>query len=85
MEIDHQTAAGRIGAATSLEAKRAAAVEYLRLRGKYIVDPGCGFVPTGAASTDVRKTIVDAKVDAIVQECGRRAAGVPAVERGRAW
>jgi hypothetical protein len=68
---DYVMPAERISAATSLHAKRSAAVQYLRQRGKYIVDPGCAFVPTGPASTDVRATIVHAMRDAIVQECDR--------------
>lgn len=30
---------------------------YLRSRKKYIVDPGCKFVPTKAVQTDVAETI----------------------------
>lgn len=33
------------------------AVAYLRGRKKYIVDPGCKFVPTNAAHTDVAETV----------------------------
>ena len=33
------------------------AVAYLRSRKKYIVDPGCKFIPTNAAHTDVAETI----------------------------
>jgi hypothetical protein len=33
------------------------AVAYLRSRKKYIVDPGCKFVPTSAAHTDIAETI----------------------------
>ena len=29
------------------EEKLAKAKEYLRSRGKYVIDPGCAFVPTG--------------------------------------
>jgi hypothetical protein len=41
----------------SLESKREAAINYLRSRGKYIVDPSCHFKPTNAAQTDIAKTI----------------------------
>lgn len=37
--------------------KLEAAVAYLRSRKKYIVDPGCKFVPTNAAHTDVAETV----------------------------
>ena len=33
------------------------AVAYLRSRNKYIVDPGCKFIPTSAAHTDIAETI----------------------------
>ena len=33
------------------------AIAYLRSRKKYIVDPGCKFVPTKAVQTDVAETI----------------------------
>lgn len=33
------------------------AIAYLRGRKKYIVDPGCKFVPTNAAHTDITETI----------------------------
>jgi hypothetical protein len=33
------------------------AVAYLRSRKKYIVDPGCKFVPTKPVQTDVAETI----------------------------
>jgi len=38
--------------------KLAAAIAYLRSRGKYLLD-GCVWVPTPAGQTDVRKTIAD--------------------------
>ena len=38
------------------EEKVAAAIAYLRLRGKYLLD-GCKWVPTNAGKTDVRQTI----------------------------
>jgi hypothetical protein len=55
--IDHATPADRLG--TSIGAKRAAAIAYLRGRGKYIVDAGCNWTPTNAAGTDVARTIRD--------------------------
>lgn len=33
------------------------AVAYLRSRNKYILDPGCTFVPTKPVQTDVAETI----------------------------
>jgi hypothetical protein len=33
------------------------AVAYLRGRNKYILDPGCKFIPTNAAHTDVAETV----------------------------
>jgi hypothetical protein len=38
------------------EEKVAAAIAYLRSRGKYLLD-GCTWVPTPAGQTDVRQTI----------------------------
>lgn len=37
--------------------KRDEAIAYLRSRKKYIVDPGCKFVPTNAAHTDIAETV----------------------------
>jgi hypothetical protein len=37
------------------------AVEYLRSKNKYIVDPKCKFKPTSAAHTNVRETILQAR------------------------
>ena len=37
--------------------KLEAAITYLRGRKKYILDPGCKFIPTNAAQTDVAETI----------------------------
>lgn len=37
--------------------KRDEAIAYLRSRKKYIVDPGCKFVPTKPVQTDVAETI----------------------------
>jgi hypothetical protein len=37
--------------------KLEAAIDYLRSRGKYILDEGCKFKPTKAVQTDVRETI----------------------------
>jgi hypothetical protein len=58
--IDYITSADRLG--TSLAAKRASAVGYLRSVGKYITDEHCTFRPTSAATTDVRKTIAKARL-----------------------
>lgn len=33
------------------------AIAYLRSRNKYILDPGCNFVPTKPVQTDVAETI----------------------------
>jgi hypothetical protein len=33
------------------------AIAYLRSRDRYIIDPGCKFIPTNAAQTDVAETI----------------------------
>ena len=57
--IDHYTPADRLG--TSLAAKRAAAIAYLRSRNKYLLDEDCNFLPTCAKATDVRQTIKDAR------------------------
>ena len=40
------------------EEKVAAAIAYLRLRDKYLLD-GCAWVPTTAEKTDVRQTIAE--------------------------
>ena len=37
--------------------KLEAAIAYLRGRKKYILDPGCTFVPTKPVQTDVAETI----------------------------
>jgi len=37
--------------------KLEAAIAYLRGRNKYILDPGCTFVPTKPVQTDVAETI----------------------------
>jgi hypothetical protein len=70
--IDYATPADRIG--TSLAAKRAAAISYLRSRGKYIIDESCNFRPTRSTHTDVRRTMVQATVETITAECSKRAA-----------
>jgi hypothetical protein len=82
MTIDYATPADRLG--TSLAAKRAAAIGYLRSRGKYIVDADCNCRPTKPEATDVARTMVNAKVEAIGQECQRYAAGVPSLMRKQA-
>jgi len=38
--------------------KVAAAIDYLRSRGKYLLD-GCKWTPTPAGQTDVKKTIAE--------------------------
>jgi hypothetical protein len=70
--IDYATPADRLG--TSLAAKRAAAVAYLRSRGKCILDHDCNWTPTSAANTDVRRTMVQVRVEIITAECVNRAA-----------
>ena len=69
--IDYATPADRLG--TSIESKRTAAIAYLRDRGIYILDNDCKFVPTNAANTDVKRTIVQAEVEKITVECVKRA------------
>ena len=82
--IDYVTPAMRLAAATSLEAKRAAAIAYLRSRGKYILDKDCNFRPTRSTHTDVRRTMDNAKSESIAQECGRFMLGVPSLLRRQA-
>ena len=65
MTIDYITPADRLG--TSLQAKRAAAIAYLRSRGKYIVDADCNWRPTNAANTNIRITFDNATSE-IVRE-----------------
>jgi hypothetical protein len=77
---DYMTSADRLG--TSLQAKRAAAIGYLRSRGKYIVDADCNWRPTNAANTDVQRTIVHAMAETINQDCVRL--GVPSLLRRQA-
>jgi hypothetical protein len=74
--LDHATRADRLG--TSLEAKRAAAIAYLRSRGKYVFDRDCEFKPTRSTHTDVRRTFVQAQVEIITAECARAAAAAKA-------
>jgi hypothetical protein len=38
------------------------AIEYLRSKNKYILDPKCKFKPTSSAHTNVRETILKAKM-----------------------
>jgi hypothetical protein len=80
--LDHATPADRLG--TSLEAKRAAAIAYLRSRGKYILDENCNFRPTNTTNTDVQRTIVNAMSETITQDCARFAMGVPSMLRRQA-
>lgn len=56
--IDYCTPADRLG--TSLTAKRASAIAYLRSRGKYLLDEDCNWTPTCAKATDIRQTIREA-------------------------
>lgn len=49
----------------SLEAKREAAIKYLRERKKYIVDPKCKFKPTNASQTDIAKTVEQYRKDVL--------------------
>lgn len=46
----------------------AKAIQYLRSRGKYILDEDCGFKPSGAAATDVAKTFEAFRKGAMAQE-----------------
>lgn len=41
----------------------AKAIQYLRSRGKYIMDKDCKFKPTNSASTDVAQTWADYRRD----------------------
>jgi hypothetical protein len=82
MTIDYITPQDRLG--TSLAAKRAAAIAYLRSRGKYIVDADCNWRPTNAANTNVQRTIVNAMAETINQNCLRMAMGVPSLLRRQA-
>jgi hypothetical protein len=79
MLIDYCTPADRLG--TSLAVKRAAAIAYLRSRGKYIADLGCNFVPTNAANTDVKATMWAADVEACMDRINL---GVPSLMRRQA-
>lgn len=79
-DLDYATPADRLG--TSLDAKRARAVGYLRSRGKYIVDADCNFVPTNAANTDVGRTMDHYRAEAANDE--RITLGVPSLLRKQA-
>lgn len=81
-DLDYATAADRLG--TSLDAKRARAVGYLRSRGKYIVDADCNWRPTKPEATDVQRTIVNAMAETSTQDCVRMAMGVPSLLRRQA-
>ena len=59
--IDYITPAQRLAGATSPEAKRAAAIAYLRSRRIYILDHDCKFKPTGKFGTDVAATWAKAR------------------------
>ena len=69
--LDHMTPADRLG--TSLVAKRAQAIAYLRSRRKYILDRDTEWRPTRSTHTDVRRTIVQARVEIIAAECAQAA------------
>lgn len=43
------------------------AIDYLRSRGKYIIDIGCKFTPTDATHTNIEKT-VEAYRQEVMQE-----------------
>ena len=73
MMIDYVTPQQRLAAADSLDAKRAAAWDYLNERKISCLHHG--FVPTPACQTDVRRTIVRAMSDRISQDCARYASG----------
>lgn len=47
----------------SYEEKLEAAIAYLRGRKKYIIDPGCKFVPTKPVMTDVSETIAKYRLE----------------------
>ena len=44
--------------------KLAAAIEYLRTRGKYLPDQDCKFKPTSAMNTDVAATFAQIRKEA---------------------
>jgi len=71
---DHYTRSDRLG--TSLAAKRASAIAYLRSRGKYIIDLDCNWRPTPAKATDIRKTISDLQSESAAD---RIVLGLPAL------
>ena len=80
--IDYATPADRLG--TSLDAKRAQAIAYLRARGKYLLDADCNWRPTKKEATDVQRTMVEALAETINQDCVRMAMGVPSIMRAQA-
>lgn len=47
----------------SYEEKLEAAIAYLRGRKKYIIDPGCKFVPTKPVMTDVAETVAKYRLE----------------------
>ena len=59
MMIDYVTSQERLAAADSLDAKQAAAWDYLNERGISVLRHG--FVPTKACSTDVQATMERAR------------------------
>lgn len=78
--IDYVTPADRLG--TSLQAKRAAAIAYLRSRGKYIVDADCNWRPTNAANTNIRRTFDNVTSELVSED--RFVLGVPSLLRRQA-
>ena len=73
MMIDYVTPQQRLAAADSLDAKRAAAWDYLNERKISCLHHG--FVPTPAIETDVQATIVRVMSEQISQDCARYASG----------
>jgi hypothetical protein len=49
------------------EQKIAKAIEYLRSRGKYVLDKTCAFRPTDCASTNIAQTIANYRRDVMKQ------------------
>lgn len=54
--IDYITPQQRVSGASSLEAKRQAAIGYLRSIGRYVLDRECKWRPSDSHNTDVRAT-----------------------------
>jgi hypothetical protein len=49
------------------EIKIAKAIEYLRSRGKYLVDKTCAFKPTDSSATNVAQTVANYRRDTMKQ------------------